>query len=74
MFAWLYLANGKVAHALAIDGPRIVAECGVSTYTWWYGTGRQSEYDKAAELPQCLNCVKVIGPKVIGRHVPRGDA
>lgn len=72
-FEWLYLKNGKVAHALStFTGSRFSAECGVYTFAGWHGTGSQDEYDRAAELPQCQRCVKVIGPKVVGRHRPSG--
>jgi hypothetical protein len=72
-FEWLYLKNGRVTHALStFTGSRFSAECGIAGWAGWYGTGSQDEYDRVAELPQCQNCVKVIGPKVVGRHVPRG--
>lgn len=73
MFKWLYLANGKVTHAHKIDPmyrPVIAAECGVSTYTWWYGTGRQSEYEKAESLPKCARCVKLVAQSESGRRKP----
>ena len=73
MFVWLYLAKGKVLHAHALDRQyKITAECGVSTYTYWYGTGRQSEYDKAESLPKCAKCVKLVGASETGRRKPRG--
>lgn len=74
-FEWLYLKRGRVAHALStFNGTRSSSECGVYAWSGWYGTGTQDEYDRAAALPKCQHCVKAIGPKVVGRHVPKGNA
>lgn len=72
-YAWLYLARGKVTHAHAVSRQlKITAECGVSTWTHWYGTGRQDEYDKAERLPKCEQCVRLVGASEAGRRKPRG--
>lgn len=71
MFEWLYLARGVTTHAHALDRQyKITAECGVTTWTHWYGTGRQEEYDKAERLPKCAKCVKLVGASESGRHRP----
>lgn len=59
---WRYLRHGRVAHALTSAGHK-AAECGVSPW-WpddWYGTGAQVEYETAAALPKCAQCLKKIG-------------
>ncbi len=58
-FEWLYLKNGKVAHAIStFNGRSFSAECGMYTFGFWRGTGSQAEYDKAASLPKCKSCLK----------------
>lgn len=73
MFEWLYLPGGKVAHAFAVeDQTKWIAECGTSSDYYWYGTGTQDEYDKAAALPRCQKCLPKVGASETGRRKPRG--
>lgn len=72
MFEWLYLPLGKVSHALPAGEPRFSAECGTYTWDFWYGTGNQIEYDKAAALPKCKKCARRVGASESGRHRPSG--
>lgn len=70
---WLYLKNGKVAHALStFTGTRFVAECGAGAWRTWYGTGSQDEYEQAASLPKCARCVKLVAESESEQRKPRG--
>lgn len=70
---WLYLKNGTVAHAHStFTGTRFVAECGAGAWAFWYGTGSQDEYEKAAALPKCKRCLPKVGASDKGRHRPSG--
>jgi hypothetical protein len=70
---WLYLRCGAVVHALdrtgvyGLDTSRAV--CGLTALHWlngdlyrrdWLGTGSQREYERAAALPKCERCVKIL--------------
>lgn len=57
----LYLKRGHVSHAVRRADGQITAECGVWTLGWWYGTGNQDEYEKAAALPECKRCPSTKG-------------
>ncbi len=68
---WLYLKNGKVAHAHStFTVSRFIAECGAGAWATWYGTGSQDEYEQAASLPQCKRCLPKVGASDKGRHRP----
>lgn len=60
-FEWRYLPGGNVTHALTYAAAR-VAVCGTGP-VWhapdWYGTGSQTEYERAAGLPRCKRCVRI---------------
>lgn len=69
---WLYLKNGKVAHAHStFTVSRFIAECGAGAWATWYGTGSQDEYEQAASLPQCRRCLPKVGASDKGRRKPR---
>lgn len=70
---WLYLKNGKVAHAHStFTVSRFIAECGAGAWATWYDTGSQDEYEQAASLPQCKRCLPKVGASDKGRHRPSG--
>lgn len=71
-YEWMYLPLGKVSHALPAGESRFSAECGTYTWNYWYGTGNQIEYNKAAALPRCAKCLKRVGASAKGRRKPRG--
>lgn len=56
---WRYLLGGRVLHEIGSAYARI-SYCGVTVMNFsdWRGTGSQAEYDKAATLPKCGNCLK----------------
>lgn len=72
---WRYLLGGRVLHALEWAGARY-AICGrgnpltVQRYVSrldvrrsldnWRGTGNQDEYERAAVLPRCKDCVRML--------------
>lgn len=58
---WRYLPGGAATHAL--DSGDAGAACGVYTLpaSNWRGTGSQREYETAAELPRCRNCLRKLG-------------
>lgn len=62
-YDWLYRTNDDVTHAHKTDRhTTISAVCGISTYTHWYGQGRPLEQQaKAAAMPKCEQCLKLIG-------------
>ncbi len=63
-YEWRYLLNGKVAHALEPGHVRSgsTAKCGIFPFlSDWLGTGNQNEYERAAELPRCISCLRKIG-------------
>lgn len=61
-----YTRGGGRAHLLAFgtdlnNFPYTPAYCGMEP-TWpdkWLGSGTQDEYDRAAELPVCKNCMRI---------------
>lgn len=70
---WLYLKDGKVAHAHStFTVSRFIAECGAGAWATWYGTGSQDEYDTAAALPKCKSCLPKVGASDAGKRKPRG--
>lgn len=59
-FEWRYTERGQVKHALRASSDR-VAVCGVSPRWFapdWYGTGKQSEYERLEVLLPCKRCVE----------------
>lgn len=51
----VYTRHGRVAHVIWADQRAV---CHI-TPTWpdtWFGTGSQTEYEKAARLPVCKLC------------------
>lgn len=75
---WLYIRDGHVVHALTTGmlGRANVSVCGVTPHYWargvlyyrsWLGTGEQREYERAAALPRCKRCVKLLTPTSRGR-------
>lgn len=65
-YARVYLHSGRVTHLLSImyspSGGQSAA-CGVSP-EWmfsWYGTGSQTEREKATVLPLCKRCANLTG-------------
>ena len=72
---WSYLRTGSVVHARQPLGSTGVlsytAVCGTSP-TWfdfWYGTGTQSEYERADRMPPCWRCLTRLNrvrPKIEG--------
>ncbi len=68
---WRYLPDGRVTHALGagIYGHAMFSVCGVQARPFskgqdWHGTGNQTEYERAAELPRCRRCSKILAPSV----------
>jgi hypothetical protein len=65
-FTRVYLSRGKVAHLKGNWTARqwFTAPCGASPAWYephgWYGTGTQEEIEKAAGLPLCKRCVKLL--------------
>lgn len=60
-FEWRYVERGQVKHALRYPAARI-AICGTGPRWFapdWFGTGKQSEYERLAELPACKRCVRL---------------
>jgi hypothetical protein len=59
---WRYTYMGERTHFLVASYDR-VARCGVSVInsSEWFGTGSQEEYDKAASLPKCKKCLRLLG-------------
>lgn len=61
----VYTFTGKVAHLLPEGDSanlRLRALCGFSP-AWhydWHGTGSQVEYERAAVLPTCKNCLRFL--------------
>lgn len=60
-FQWRYLLGGSRIHALQHSGARR-AVCGAQTWLNgnWFGTGTPDEYEQAAKLPHCHNCLRMI--------------
>jgi hypothetical protein len=61
----VYVFHGAVAHLLAAHKPpngNATAVCGRSPvwFSAWLGTGSQAEYEKAAGLPTCAHCAKLV--------------
>jgi hypothetical protein len=61
---FVYLRQGKVAHVLVFGSykPGVSypsAQCGRSPnlFDSWYGTGSQTEIDKARRMPLCIRCM-----------------
>lgn len=58
----VYLEKGHVTHLLlphqSPNSDFEPAMCGTGAASWngWRGTGTQDEWERAAELPLCLNC------------------
>lgn len=58
----VYLLYGKMAHLLPLgESPNVgypVALCRrqPALFATWLGTGSQTEYERAAELPLCSRC------------------
>lgn len=52
--------HGTVAHIVrpnVLDHAVLVSLCGIAAREhWWYGTGSQGEYERAASLPLCKRC------------------
>ncbi len=73
---WRYLPRGTRKHAVVTmhggSGHGAFAVCGVSPAPLfprseeWRGTGRQSEYDTVARLPECANCAAKLTPDTGG--------
>lgn len=55
-----YSPNGRTAHLIDeadVGKPMQQTLCGrIESDAWWYGTGSQDEYDRAASLPTCKRC------------------
>lgn len=64
-YEWRYLPRGTVVHAIHRLGGGIAATALCGTGPWcaseWLGTGRQDEYERAATLPACRNCLRAAG-------------
>ena len=68
---WRYLPRGATRHALMLTTRNNVghvahALCGVAS-VWssperWHGTGTQTEHDRAATLPECRRCARLLEP------------
>jgi hypothetical protein len=63
-YALRYLGGGRVLHAIHrffydFDCDAI---CGAapSFGGYWYGTGCQEEYERAAKLPDCKSCLRIL--------------
>ena len=72
---WRYLSRGRVIHALSPDPTeREPARCGVSPQWFspdgWLGTAAQAEYERAAQLPRCPRCVRLL---TADGHPPGAD-
>lgn len=66
-YEWHYLPRGRAAHARggAFGSRHYTARCGTSPALGlgaaeWHGTGTQDEYERAAELPRCRRCTRLI--------------
>jgi hypothetical protein len=64
---WGYMERGTVLHALRRPMPGLTDEwgpgavCGAHPYPdHWHGTHGQSEQERAAALPHCSNCSRLI--------------
>lgn len=64
--ALLYTEAGTVAHLVRTRVLGKEAFCGLVVLDWW-GTGSQSEYDKARALPLCRRCAGQITPYRLNR-------
>jgi hypothetical protein len=64
---WRYLPRGTRAHTFLSTSPsdRGTAVCGTSPQWFdphgWHGTGTQNEYERAARLPKCKRCLRILG-------------
>lgn len=64
---WRYLPRGTVTHAFQRAPVGYAsALCGVAPLWYeprsdWYGTGSQVEYERAAALPKCRRCLRLLG-------------
>ena len=63
--------NSSVRHFISnlLNARNGVSLCNISPYLFadlddWLGTGSQIEYEKLEQLPDCKNCVKIIGRKL----------
>ncbi|MFD8117043.1 hypothetical protein [Streptomyces microflavus] len=61
----VYMVDGSVAHELqwgcSPNNSAAPALCGRQPWPGdWYGTGSQTEYDRAAELPLCGGCQQIL--------------
>lgn len=61
-YAYRYMAGGSVAHALG-RASDAAAVCGMGPWLsrHWRGTGSQEEYERAAALPLCRRCERLVG-------------
>lgn len=66
LYEWRYLTGGDVTHALRrrSRGLDVLSRCGREPRWFdpagWLGTGNQQEYERAAQLPKCRQCDKLI--------------
>ena len=65
---WRYLGKRSVAVHGFQQVVTVMALCGVAPSLFgssadWLGSGSQAEYDKAASLSLCQNCLRMIGYK-----------
>lgn len=59
----VYFYRGRYAHLLAnSESPNRPdpALCGKAPFMFWEGTGDQNEIDKAARMPTCPQCERLV--------------